>query len=256
MAIRNMEVDHFHPVNGADGFATKLDALDKALIAYDDTALDWIERLQEEFPADGDQPWKWYHFIQEADDGNSFSLTNFYRAAAYSDIGNLWLIDGDANGSIQDKVKLPANGGTISQSVLWHNPWFGGDFLSKFGTISDTNIFTDTRLDRTTLTITATVSFDAQCNPVDLPASKRMGLATLARQWFAMRYKSANTLGKQVGPVKGAIEAFCANALTALAAYETAGDAAGDADRQVAFDALLAQLPEQLKAALATAIKK
>lgn len=257
VAISAMEVDHFHPVNGAEGFATKLAALNTALEENGPEAIAWVAALKTAYPEAGEQELKWFHVINEYDDGSHF-ITPYFWSTTYNDMNNLWLITGEDNTALQNKLKLPSNGGKVTDCELFGNKWFGNDFLAKLGTI-DKGKFTDQHLDRSRLTVYATTDFDANWETKALPDSKRIGLATIALRWFHYRYTVANSFGKTLGVFKHALQEFTQGALARVAEIEEADSAAaGTAKSQAAKEQklkadlakLVLDLPVELKAML------
>lgn len=189
LSIKYLEVDHFHPKNGKDGFITRLDALDRKLQDLTADAKNFVRNLKKAYPIKKGY-WQWKHFLfdTEKKKGTShlYKVRDAYRILAYNFIDNLWLIDGSDNGSFGDRHKIPQTGEKWKSSPLADKPFYGQDFLKLFGTVDGKGLFTRTKICSTGVIDMAKFSLDISTGKPN--GNKPTGLGKIARLWFVYRY--------------------------------------------------------------------
>lgn len=196
IAVVDVEVDHFHPANGPDGFITRLEKIDHRLQKGSLSAQRFVERLQNEYE-DVDDPdyWSWKDMINESDNG-TYSIKNSYKVRIYNFIDNLWLVKHDDNKSWGDRHKIPLTGCTWKDSPLAEHSIYGQGFLKLFGTVNNKGQFTRTSINSDGVIDMASFNFDPTTGKVI--HHELTGLGKIARNWFLFQYTKVSSPAKEL----------------------------------------------------------
>lgn len=189
--INQLEIDHFHPKGGEDGFIARMDALDEALSQRSNAAKTFIRKLKQKYPTNEDaNQWQWKDFIVKTGEteqgGDIYQLKSSYRIRAYNYIDNLWLIPGTHNKSFGDRHKIPKTGQHWTTSPLAEVHLFGQDFLKLFGTVDNQGTFSRTKINSNGIIDMATFRLKTATGK---PTGNTLtGLGKIGRDWFTYRY--------------------------------------------------------------------
>lgn len=200
VSLSELNVDHFHPSSRIIEF---LDEIDDALRARTPESDTFVRNMKSYYPKNESLDWRYFlKKIKEHDGERYYKIKNTYRMLMFNNPENLWFITGDVNKSWGNALKIPEDGVKIEESILGSNPMYGGDFLSKLGTISRTHRFTATNIIKHAPIHVTNIFINPITGRATQSENAVYGIGLVARNWFTYRCKILNTPQKALSTVR------------------------------------------------------